>query len=133
MSIATLSNEARIQRTLDQLGLAPSAFCKLCGIPRTRFEAGLKGEPGRSFSDVEAQRYFSHLEKLFELQVAADQLTKDKNGLVKHLPIDWTRTAEILEALVIREAQQICVEDGDHQLDRAAEVALKATRSEGGS
>jgi hypothetical protein len=112
------------------LNLPPSIFCKLGGFPRTRFEQGLRGEPGRSFGDDAAQRYLSFLEKLFNLQLAADELTRDKNGLIKHLPLDWSKVDQINDALVIRNAQEICWETNDHQLDAVAERALKATRSE---
>src|SRR5215470_8430993 len=119
--VGSLSNEAKILRGLKQLNLSPSIFCKLGGFPRTRFEQGLHGEAGRGFSDANAQMYLSFLQKLFNLQVAADELTRDKNGLVKHLPLDWTKTEQINDALVIRNAQEVCLETNDHALDRVAE------------
>jgi hypothetical protein len=130
LMLGTLSNEARILRGLNLLNCPPTNFAKLAGIPKTRFLQGLNGEPGRAFSDEDAQRYLSFIEKLFELQVAVDELAKDANGKVKHLPLDWSRFNEIGDALVIRLAQQVCLETGDHQLDEVAARALKATRSQ---
>ena len=119
----SLSHEGRIAKALAQLGCPVTNFCKLAGIPKTKFIDAMNGVPGCALSDETAQKALSFIERLWELQSAIDALTKS------HIPLDWSRTNEIAEALVIREAQQICLEDNDHQLDRAAEYALKATRS----
>lgn len=123
----SLSNEGRIANALRQLNLPITVFCKLAQIPKTKFIQAMDGEPGCALSDETAQKALSFLERLFELQIAANELTKDANGLTTHLPLDWSRVDQISDALVIRSAQQICLETDDHTLDRVAENALKAT------
>jgi hypothetical protein len=132
--LAAFSNEMKIQRGLDLLGCASVNFCSLVGVcGKTRFMQAMNGEAGRHFSDHDAQTFLSYLERLYELQRAIDETTRDpKTGTTSHVPMDFTRYEEIGNALTIRLAQTVCLEDDDHQLDAvAARVtnALRATNS----
>jgi hypothetical protein len=128
--ITTFSNERKIQRGLALLGCSPSAFCKLAGVcGKTRFMEAMNGLPGRHFSDTEAQALLSFLERLWELQAAVDEASRDAFGRTSHVPLDFTRGEEIGNALTIRLAQKCLVEDGDHALDTAAELAIRALGS----
>jgi hypothetical protein len=87
----------------------------------------MNGIPGRHFSDQDAQVCLSYLERLYELQCAVDDTTRDpRTGRTTHVPLDFTRYEEIGEALAIRLAQTVCLEDNDHQLDAVAQRAMKA-------
>jgi hypothetical protein len=129
--LAAFSNEAKIQRGLDLLGCASVNFCSLVGIcGKTRFMEALNGLVGRHFSDKDAQTFLSYLERLYELQRAIDETTRDpKTGHTIHIPMDFTRYEEIGNALTIRLAQSVCLEDNDHQLDAVAERATNALRA----
>src|SRR5579871_5964346 len=128
---AAFSNEAKIQRGLDLLGCASVNFCSLVGIcGKTRFMEAMNGLPGRHFSDRDAQTFLSYLERLYELQRAIDETTRDpKTGQTIHLPLDFTQFEAIGNALTIRLAQTVCLEDNDHQLDAVAERATNALRA----
>jgi hypothetical protein len=126
----SLSNEGRIANGLRQLDCPITVFCKLAKIPKTKFLAALDGQPGQALSDETAQKALSFIEKLYNLQLAVDELTKDAAGRVKHIPIDWSKVDQVTDALVVWQANEICLETGDHALDRAAEIALHATRGE---
>jgi hypothetical protein len=121
----SLSNEGRIAKALAQLGCPQTNFAKLANIPKTAFLNAMHGLPGCALSDETAQKALSFIERLWELQTAVDQLAK------AHLPLDWGKYDQIGDALVVFQAKEICLETGDHQLDQAAEHALKATRSAG--
>jgi hypothetical protein len=129
--LAAFSNEMKIQRGLDLLGCAAVNFCSLVGVcGKTRFMQAMNGEPGRHFSDQDAQTCLSYLERLYELQRAIDETTRDpKTGKTSHLPLDFTRYEEIGNALTIRLAQTVCLEDNDHALDMVAERATNALRT----
>jgi hypothetical protein len=128
---AAFSNEAKIQRGLDLLGCAAVNFCKLAGIcGKTRFMEAMNGIPGRHFNDKDAQALLSYLERLYDLQSAVDDTTRDpRTGQTVHVPLDFTRHEEIGVALTIRLAQTVCLEDDDHTLDAVAERATNALRS----
>ena len=130
-TLAAFSNEATIQRGLDLLGCAAVNFCKLVGIcGKTRFMEAMNGIPGRHFNDQDAQACLSYLERLYELQRAVDDTTRDpRTGRTIHIPMDFTRYEEIGNALTIRLAQTVCLEGDDHALDAAAERAIKALGS----
>jgi hypothetical protein len=126
----SLSNEGRIANGLRQLDCPITVFCKLARIPKTKFLAALDGQPGQALSDETAQKALSFIEKLYNLQLAVDELTRDSvTGKVKHIPIDWSKVDEVTDALVVWQAKEICLETGDHQLDKAAEAALHGVRS----
>ena len=128
--VTTFSNEGKIQRGLAPLGCSPSAFCKLAGVcGKTRFMEAMNGLPGRHFSDTEAQALLSFLERLWELQAAVDEASRDAFGRTSHVPLDFTRSEQIDNALTIRLAQKCVMEDDDHSLDAAAERAIKALGS----
>ncbi len=122
----SLSNEGRIAHGLKLLNLPITNFCRLSGIPKTKFMQAMSGDPGCSLSDEIAQRALSFIERLYDLQLAADEITKDANGRTVHVPLDWSKLDQIGDALVVRLAQQVCVEQGDHQLDQVANHALRA-------
>ena len=125
---STWSNEARIQRALDSVGCGPTNFCKLVGCGRTRFQEAMNGT-GRGFDDEEAQRYLSFLERLHDLQSAINETTRDpETGVTASIPLDFTRVEAIGNALATRLAQKICLEDGDHALDEAANRAVGELR-----
>jgi hypothetical protein len=48
--LASHSNEAKIARTLTQLGCASQNFCRIAGVGLTRFFAGNQRESGQTFS-----------------------------------------------------------------------------------
>jgi hypothetical protein len=131
VTLAAFSNEAKIQRGLDLLGCASVNFCSLVGIcGKTRFMEALNGLSGRHFNDHDAQTFLSYLERLYELQRAIDETTRDpKTGQTIHIPVDFTRFEEIGNALTIRLAQTVCLEDDDHQLDAVAERATNVLRA----
>jgi hypothetical protein len=89
----------------------------------------MNGLPGRHFSDTEAQALLSFLERLWELQAAVDEASRDAFGRTSHVPLDFTRSEQIDNALTIRLAQKCVMEDDDHSLDAAAERAIKALGS----
>ena len=130
-TLAAFSNEAKIQRGLDLLGCAAVNFCRLVGIcGKTRFMEAMNGVPSRHFNDQDAQACLSYLERLYELQRAVDDTTRDpRTGRTIHIPMDFTRYEEIGNALTIRLAQTICLEDNDHALDVAAERATNSLAS----
>lgn len=88
----------------------------------------MNGVPGRHFNDRDAQTCLSYLERLYDLQRAVDEATRDKNGKTTHIPLDFTRYEEIANALTIRLAQSVCLEGDDHALDVVAERATNAFR-----
>jgi hypothetical protein len=132
-ALAAFSNEAKIQRGLDLLGCAAVNFCSLVGIcGKTRFMEAMNGVPGRHFSDQDAQACLSYLERLYELQRAVDDTTRDpRTGRTIHIPMDFTRYEEIGNALTIRLAQTVCLEGDDHALDIAAERAISSLSLKG--
>ena len=118
--LASHSNEARIARTLEQLGCAAQNFCRIANVGLTRFLQALNGDAGKHFSDEQAAHLLEVCGELYELQLDADAITKT------HLPIDFKRVDDIVTALAIRRAAKIAAEDGEHVLDS---VALRATQS----
>src|SRR5580693_8308148 len=110
--LAAFSNEAKIQRGLDLLGCAAVNFCSLVGIcGKTRFMEAMNGVPGRHFNDKDAQALLSYLERLYDLQSAVDDTTRDpRTRQTVHVPLDFTRHEEIGVALTIRLAQTVCLE-----------------------
>jgi hypothetical protein len=133
IALAAFSNEAKIQRGLDLLGCAAVNFCNLVGIcGKTRFMEAMNGVPGRHFNDQDAQACLSYLERLYELQRAVDDTTRDpRTGRTIHIPMDFTRYEEIGNALTIRLAQTVCLEGDDHALDVAAERAINSLSLKG--
>jgi hypothetical protein len=116
--LATHSNEAKIARTLTQLGCASQNFCRIAGVGLTRFLQGINGEPGRHFRDDNAAHLLDVLAELYELQLDVDGLAK------AHIPINFTRVEDVLTALTIRRVAKIAAEENDHALDPHA---LRAT------
>jgi hypothetical protein len=128
MTHATWSNEGRIQRALDLVGCPPTNFCRLMGIGKTRFAEAMS-RTGRGFTDDEARAILSFLERLHDLQSAINETTRDpESGSVVHVPLDFTRTEQIGNALATRLAYQVCREDNDQSLDAAAQDSLNALR-----
>jgi hypothetical protein len=118
--LATHSNEAKIARTLTQLGCAAQNFCKIAGVGLTRFLQALNAVPGRHFSDEQAAHLLEVLGELYELQLDVDRLAR------AHIPIHFTRVDDVLTALTIRRVAKIMAEESDHTLDSQA---LSATKS----
>jgi len=116
--LAIHSNEAKIARTLAQLGCAAQNFCKIAGVGLTRFLQAVNGEPGKHFRDEGAAHLLEVLGELYELQVDVDAITGT------HIPINFARVDDITTALVIRRVAKIAAEENDHALD---EQALRAT------
>jgi hypothetical protein len=116
--LATHSNEAKIARTLTQLGCAAQNFCKFAGVGLTRFLQAVNGEPGKHFRDEDAADLLAVLGELYELQVDVDAITGT------HLPINFTRLDAVMTALTIRRVAKIAGEENDHALDG---LALRAT------
>jgi hypothetical protein len=128
--LATLSNEAKIERGLALLGCSAAAFCKLAGIcGKTRFMEAMNGLPGRHFSEREAEALLFCLEQLWELQAAVDEASRDERGRTTHVPLDFSQYDRIKDALTIRLAQKCLKEEGDSSLDAAAQRATKAASS----
>jgi hypothetical protein len=118
--LATHSNEAKIARTLAQLGCAAQNFCKIAGVGLTRFLQALNAVPGRHFSDQQATHLLEVLGEVYELQLDVDRMAN------AHLPINFTRVEDVLTALTMRRVARIAAEDNDHTLDSRA---LRATRA----
>jgi hypothetical protein len=132
-ALPAFSNEMKIQRGLDLLGCASVNFCSLVGIcGKTRFMQAMNGEPGRHFSDKDAQAFLSYLERLYDLQRAVDDAARDpQTGQTIHVPMDFTRYEEIGTVLAMRLAQEVCLESDDHALDVAAERATNSLSLKG--
>jgi hypothetical protein len=116
--LAIHSNEAKIARTLTQLGCAAQNFCKVAGVGLTRFLQALNGDPGKHFRDDDAAHLLEVLGELYELQVDVDAITGT------HIPINFTRVDNVTTALVIRRVTKIAAQENDHSLDSEA---LRAT------
>jgi hypothetical protein len=116
--LATHSNEAKIDRTLKQLGCAAQDFCKIAGLGPTRFLQALNAVSGKHFSDEQAAHLLEVLSEVYELQLDVDRMAD------AHLPINFTRVEDVLTALTIRRVARIAAEDNDHALDAHA---LRAT------
>jgi hypothetical protein len=115
---ATHSNEAKIERTLTQLGCAAQNFCKFAGVGLTRFLQALNAVPGKHFSDRQAAYLLEVLREMYELQIDVDAITGT------HIPINFTRVNDVMTALTIRRVAKIAGEENDHTLDSQA---LRAT------
>jgi hypothetical protein len=116
--LATHSNEAKIERTLKQLGCAAQNFCKFAGVGLTRFLQALNAVPGKHFSDEQAAHLLDVLRGLYELQLDVDRMAN------AHIPINFARVDDVMTALTIRRVAKIAAETNDHGLD---EQALRAT------
>jgi hypothetical protein len=116
--LATHSNEAKIARTLTQLGCAAQNFCKIAGVGLTRFLQAVNGEPGKDFRDEDAAHLLAVLGEMFELQLDVDGIAN------AHIPINFTRVDAVMTALTIRRVAKIAAEEHDHTLDSKA---LRAT------
>jgi hypothetical protein len=117
--LATHSNEAKIERTLKQLGCAAQNFCKIAGVGLTRFLQALNAVPGKHFSDHQAAHLLEVLGEMYELQLDVDAITKS------HVAINFARVDDVLTALTIRRVARIAAEENDHTLDPEA---LRATK-----
>ena len=118
--LAIHSNEARIVRTLTQLGCASQNFCRIAGVGLTRFLQGINAEPGKHFRDDYAAHLLDVLGELYELQLDVDAIASS------HVPINFTRVDDVLTVLAIRRVAKIMAEENDHALDSQA---LGATKS----
>ena len=116
--LAFHSDEAKIDRTLKQLGCAAQNFCKFAGVGLTRFLQALNAVPGKHFSDQQAAHLLEVLGEMYELQLDVDAITKT------HVPINFARVDDVLTALTIRRVARIAAEENDHALDSQA---LRAT------
>jgi hypothetical protein len=116
--LASHSNEAKIARTLTQLGCASQNFCRIAGVGLTRFLQALNGVPGRHFSDEHAIHLLEVLGEVYELQLDVDRMAN------AHIPINFTRVDAVMTALTIRRVAKIAAETNDHTLDAHA---LRAT------
>ena len=117
--LAIHSNEAKIDRTLKQLGCAAQNFCKIAGVGLTRFLQALNAVPGKHFRDEDAAHLLEVLGEMYELQLDVDAITGT------HIPIHFTRVDDITTALTIRRVAKITAEENDHTLDSQA---LRATK-----
>jgi len=118
--LPTHSSEAKIARTLTQLGCAAQNFCRIAGVGLTRFLQGINAEPGKHFSDDYAAHLLDVLAELYELQLSVDAIASS------HVPINFTRVDDVLTVLAIRRVAKIMSEESDHALDSHA---LRATKN----
>jgi len=116
--LTTHSNEARIERTLTQLGCAAQNFCKIAGVGLTRFLQALNAVPGKHLSDQQAAHLLEVLGEMYELQLDVDAMAN------AHIPINFTRVEDVLTALTIRRVARIAADENDHSMDSQA---LRAT------
>jgi hypothetical protein len=116
--LATHSNEAKIARTLTQLGCAAQNFCRIAGVGLTRFLQALNALPGKHFSDDQAAHVLEVLGEIYDLQIDVDRMADS------HVPINFTRVDDVITALTIRRVAKIAAESNDHVLDVHA---LRAT------
>jgi hypothetical protein len=117
--LASHSNEAKIARTLTQLGCAAQNFCKIAGVGLTRFLQALNSVPGKHFPDEQAAHFLDVLGEIYELQLAIDRMADS------HVPINFTRVDDVITALTIRRVAKIMAEENDHALDSQALGATK--------
>jgi hypothetical protein len=117
--LASHSNEAKIARTLTQLGCAAQNFCKIAGVGLTRFLQALNALPGKHFSDQQAAHLLEVLGEIYELQLDVDRMAN------AHLQINFTRADDVMTALAIRRVAKIAAEENDHTLDSQALSATK--------
>ena len=117
--LASHSNEAKIARTLTQLGCAAQNFCKIAGVGLTRFLQALNSVPGKHFPDEQAAHLLDVLGEIYELQLAIDRMADS------HVPINFTRVDDVITALTIRRVAKIMAEENDHALDSQALGATK--------
>ena len=118
--LPTHSSEAKIARTLTQLGCAAQNFCRIAGVGLTRFLQGINAEPGKHFSDDYAAHLLDVLAELYELQLSVDAIASS------HVPINFTRVDDVLTVLAIRRVARIMSEENNHALDSHA---LRATKN----
>jgi hypothetical protein len=112
--LASHSNEAKIARTLTQLGCASQNFCRIAGVGLTRFLQGINGNPGKHFRDDDAAHLLDVLGELYELQLDVNAIASS------HVPINFTRVDAVVTALTIRRVAKIMAEENDHTLDSQA-------------
>jgi hypothetical protein len=104
------SNEAKIERTLKQLGCAAQNFCKIAGVGLTRFLQALNAVPGKHLSDHQAAHLLEALGEMYELQLDVDAITGT------HIPINFARLDAVVTALTIRRVAKIAEQENDHTL-----------------
>ena len=89
MSLETYSNESVINRKLQELSCALANFAAISKIVgRTRLTEALTGK--RNLAQTDADKLMAILDEMAELQRASA------------IPLDWTKTDEIHEALQAR-------------------------------
>jgi hypothetical protein len=99
--LASHSNEAKIARTLTQLGCAAQNFCRIAGVGLTRFLQGINAEPGKHFRDDYAVHLLRVLGEIFDLQLDVDRMAN------AHIPINFTLVEDVLTLLTIRRVAKI--------------------------
>lgn len=116
MAVATLSVEANIRERLRKLGCAESSFAVfngLCG--RTRFFEAMRGEPGKHFSQQDAERLLQVIREMEELEANSDAA------------IDWNQTDRVLRALTVQRIERVAAELNIHDM-RLDQGAVKAVQ-----
>src|SRR5215471_16063113 len=109
MAVASFSNEASIRKQLQDIGCSESAFAIFNGIVgRTRFFEAMRGEPGKHFSQQDAERLLEIISEMHGLQKEVD------------VPINWGCTDQIGIALIGRRIARIAAEMNDTSFDATA-------------
>jgi hypothetical protein len=99
MSLASLSTEAIIRERLRELGCAENSFAAFNGVVgRTRFFEAMRGEPGRHFSQQDAERLLATISEMEELESKSDPA------------INWGQTDRVLRALVVLRIERYAAE-----------------------
>jgi hypothetical protein len=108
-----LLSATEIRNSLIALDCHVHIFAEISGLyGKTRMSEGLNGT--KPFSTYDLARLSETIERMKELQ----------NAVI--VGIAWSKVDKVRAALAARLAATILREEGDHQLDRTAEIAAHA-------
>lgn len=112
MAVGSLSQEAKIVAALAGFRCSITNFAEISGVvSKSRLAEGLNGTQGKSLDKSTIEKLFDRLARMQELQQSVD------------VPIDWSQTAKIQNALVLRLVASLAK---DSRMDAAAEQATKS-------
>jgi hypothetical protein len=110
----SLSPETVVQQRLEKLGCTTRSFALIAGFPVSTMTATFNAQ--RDWSRKESERALDKVERMEAMQASTD------------LPIDWSKTERVAEALMARLTAQILREQGDTQLDKIEQREMDALR-----
>ena len=118
---AKFSSEGLIASALRDLNCSQRSFTQICKTMLVQISDGGLSESlnGKTRLDqTNAEKLLGVLERMRDLQEAV--------GIA---PIDWSKTAQVELALVIRKAASVAAEFGDHDLKGLAEATARGERN----